>query len=155
MMIEDKEKKAVRRGIDGLDLKSLKVFIAGPMRGYDNYNFPEFDRLEKILEDNGIECVNPGRISRKFKEADVNSDMSIYNEMVRQQQEAERTCNAILLLDGWQWSRGARLEVKTAAELGMQFLLESDIEAALEKKQINEPHHLEREKEKGLKHEQL
>ena len=109
------------------DLKGKKVFIAGPMRGYEKYNFPKFDRIEKILKDNGVECVNPGRISRKFKEKDVNSDIAVYNEMVRLQQEAEKTCNAILLLDGWQWSKGAQLEVKTAAELGMQFLLESDL----------------------------
>ena len=120
-----------------------KVFIAGPMRGYEKYNFPKFDKIEAVLKDHGIECVNPGRISRKFKEKDVNSDINVYNEMVRLQQEAERTCDTILLLDGWQWSKGAQLEVKTAAELGMQFLLESDIEAAFGKKQINEPHHLE------------
>ena len=115
------------RKIDMADLKGKKVFIAGPMRGYENYNFPKFDKFEKILKDNGVECVNPGRISRKFKEKDINSDINIYNEMVRLQQEAEKTCNAILLLDGWQWSKGTQLEVKTAAELGMQFLLESDL----------------------------
>ena len=106
---------------------SKRVFIAGPMRGYEKYNFPKFDKIEKILKDNGVECVNPGRISRKFKEKDVNSDINVYNEMVELQQKAEKTCNAILLLDGWQWSKGVQLEVKTAAELGMQFLLESDI----------------------------
>jgi len=108
-------------------LVGKRVFIAGPMRGYEKYNFPKFDKIEKALKDHGIECINPGRISRKFKEKDVNSDINVYNEMVRLQQEAEKTCNAILLLDGWQWSKGVQLEVKTAAELGMQFLLESDI----------------------------
>ena len=107
-----------------------RIFIAGPMRGYEKYNFPKFDRIEKLLNDFGIDCVNPGRISRRFKEKDVNSDISVYNEMVRLQQEAERTCDSILLLDGWQWSKGVQLEVKTAAELGMQFLLESDIPSA-------------------------
>ena len=123
--LKAKQQRKVSRQI--ADLKGKKVFIAGPMRGYEKYNFPKFDMIEKILKDNGVECVNPGRISRKFKEKDVNSDINVYNEMVRLQQEAEKTCNAILLLDGWQWSKGAQLEVKTAAELGMQFLLESDL----------------------------
>ena len=113
--------------INNIDIKSLRIFIAGPMRGYEKYNFPKFDAIEKCLKDNGIDCVNPGRISRKFKEKDVNSDIAVHNKMVDMQQEAERTCNAILLLNGWQWSKGVALEVKTAAELGMQFLLESDI----------------------------
>lgn len=109
------------------DIKKLKIFIAGPMRGYPNYNFDKFDAYENLLKDRGIECVNPGRISRKFKEVEVNNDINVYNEMVRLQQEAEKTCNAILLLDGWQWSKGVKLEVKTAAENDFQFLLEEDI----------------------------
>ena len=109
------------------DIKNLKIFIAGPMRGYLNYNFDKFDAYEKFFKDNGIECVNPGKISRKFKEDEVNNDINVYNEMVRLQQEAEKTCNAILLLDGWQWSKGVKLEVKTAAENDFQFLLEEDI----------------------------
>jgi hypothetical protein len=110
------------------DIKKFKIFIAGPMRGYPNYNFDKFDRIEKLLKDNGIDCINPGRISRKFKEVEVNNDINVYNEMVRLQQEAQKTCNAILLLDGWQWSKGVKLEVKTATENDFQFLLEDDIE---------------------------
>ena len=26
-----------------LDKKTMKIFIAGPMRGYENYNFKKFD----------------------------------------------------------------------------------------------------------------
>ena len=110
------------------DIKKFKIFIAGPMRGYPNYNFDKFDAYEKFFKDNGIECVNPGRISRKFKEVEVNNDINVYNEMVRLQQEAEKTCNAILLLDGWQWSKGVKLELKTAIENDFQFLVEEDFE---------------------------
>ena len=119
--------EANMRNVKDLDRSQTKIFIAGPMRGYENYNFKKFDYTEEILKGLGFEVVNPARISRKFKEVDVNSDIAVYNKMVDMQQEAERTCNAILLLDGWQWSKGVALEVQTAAELGMQFLLESDI----------------------------
>lgn len=115
------------KSILDLDRSKTKIFIAGPMRGYENYNFKKFDYTEEILKTLGFDVVNPARISRKFKEKDVNSDIAVYNKMVDMQQEAERTCNTILLLDGWQWSKGVALEVQTAAELGMQFLLEADI----------------------------
>jgi len=115
------------KSILDLDRSKTKIFIAGPMRGYENYNFKKFDYTEEILKSLGFDVVNPARISRKFKEKDVNSDIAVYNKMVDMQQEAERTCNTILLLDGWQWSKGVALEVQTAAELGMQFLLEADI----------------------------
>ena len=104
------------------------------MRGYENYNFKKFDYIEELLRQFGFDVVNPARISRKFKEADVNSDIAIYNKMVDMQQEAEQTCNAILLLDSWQWSKGVALEVQTAAELGMQFLLEQDIQKLVDEK---------------------
>ena len=119
------------KNIKDLDKNKTRIFIAGPMRGYENYNFKKFDYTEELLKRLGFDVVNPARISRKFKEKDVNSDIAVYNKMVDMQQEAEKTCNAILLLDGWQWSEGARLEVKTAASLDMQFLLEQDLTALL------------------------
>ena len=108
-------------------LHKLKIFISGPMRGYPKYNFPKFDFIEEQLKHLGVECVNPARISRKFKEADILNSANAYNEMVKQQQEAEKTCNALLLLDGWQHSKGVMLELKTAMDLDMQILLESDL----------------------------
>ena len=115
------------KSIKDLDRSKTRIFIAGPMRGYENYNFKKFDRIEELLKQLGFDVVNPARISRKFKESEVNSDIAVYNKMVDMQQDAERTCNTILLLDCWQWSKGVKLEVKTASELGMQFLLESDM----------------------------
>ena len=61
-----------------LDKNKTKIFIAGPMRGYENYNFKKFDFFQKILEDKGYSVVNPARISRKFKEKNVNSDIAVY-----------------------------------------------------------------------------
>ena len=115
------------KSIKDLDRSKTRIFIAGPMRGYENYNFKKFDYTEEFLRRSGFDVVNPARISRKFKESEVNSDIAVYNKMVDMQQDVERTCNAILLLDGWQWSKGVALEINTASELGMQFLLESDI----------------------------
>ena len=119
------------KSIKDLDRSKTRIFIAGPMRGYENYNFKKFDHIEELLRQLGFDVVNPARISRKFKESEVNSDIAVYNKMVDMQQDAERTCNTILLLDGWQWSEGVKLEVRTASELGMQFLLESDIAEAI------------------------
>ena len=37
----------------------LNTFIAGPMRGYENYNFKKFDDIEKRLKGLGFDVVNP------------------------------------------------------------------------------------------------
>ena len=108
--------------------KPKKVFLSGPMTGYPGYNFQKFNTVEKELIDAGIECVNPVHICKKYKEEHVLADKTIFDKMIAEEQEAERGCDAILLLDGWQMSKGVRLELKTALEMDMQIFLEEDLD---------------------------
>ena len=108
--------------------KPKKVFLSGPMTGYPGYNFQRFNLAEKQLADAGIECVNPVNICKKYKEEHVLADKAVFDKMIAEQQEAERECDAILLLDGWQMSKGVRLELKTALEMDMQIFLEEDLD---------------------------
>ena len=89
---------------------------------------PAIQQAEKQLVDAGIECVNPVHICKKYKEEHVLADKAVFDKMIAEQQEAERGCDAILLLDGWQMSKGVRLELKTALEMGMQIFLEEDLD---------------------------
>ena len=99
------------------------MFLSGPMTGIEDYNFPLFDRVAKELEDKGVEVVNPARICRKFKRESVLSSKEVFNKMIDEQQVAEMECNAILLLPGWENSKGVRLELKTALNLGLEIYL--------------------------------
>ena len=47
--------------------------------------------------------------------------------MVEEQQTAEKTCSAILMLNGWEVSNGARLELDTALKNGLDVFQEKDI----------------------------
>lgn len=98
------------------------------MTGYPGYNFQRFNLVEKQLADAGIECVNPVHICKKYKEEHVLADKAVFDKMIAEEQEAERKCDAILLLDGWQVSKGARLELKIALEMDMQIFLEEDLD---------------------------
>lgn len=106
----------------------LKIFISGPMSGYEKYNFPKFDEIEEKLVSFGYEVVNPARISRRYKEKDVKSDRSVYDKMVQEQIAAEKSCDAILLLNGWQKSKGVRRELELALLANMEVFLESDMD---------------------------
>ena len=35
------------------------IYIAGPMRGYEDGNFPAFDRQATVLEEQGWRVINP------------------------------------------------------------------------------------------------
>ena len=108
--------------------KPKKVFLSGPMTVYPGYNFQRFNLAEKQLADAGIECVNPVHICKKYKEEHVLADKAVFDKMIAEEQEAERECDAILLLDGWQMSKGVRLELKIALEMDMQIFLEEDLD---------------------------
>ena len=94
-----------------------QVYLAGPMRGYIDYNFPLFLRLGKELEEKGLKVFNPAQndIDRDGfnPKTDEARDFSYY--MI---QDLPAVCksNAVLVLPGWEFSKGACLEVHVAKE---------------------------------------
>ena len=109
------------RGID-LQPKEHRIFISGPMTGYVGHNYYIFEKVEECLRTAGYECVNPAAIGKKYNPEKVDKDKSLYCAMENEIQEAERTCNVLLLLPGWEDSIGVRLELKTAIELKMKII---------------------------------
>lgn len=91
-----------------------KVFISGPMSGYDNFNREAFMEAEKKLKDAGYSVFNPAWLD--FDETwDTASIMAI-------DMAALSRCDAIYQLDGWRESMGAKAEYRTAEWLGLDIL---------------------------------
>ena len=105
-------------------MNKKRIFISGPMSGYPWWNYPQFDIWENFFVRNGFEVVNPANIGRKFGPEKVDADPILYKEMEAEIQAAERTCDAIFLLKGWEDSKGVRLELKTAIEMKLPIILE-------------------------------
>ena len=40
------------------------IYVAGPMRGYENYNFPAFDRCSRVLREQGWNVINPAELDK-------------------------------------------------------------------------------------------
>lgn len=89
-----------------------KVYVAGPMNGYVDKNFPAFTRAAKALRKSGYVVVNPA-------ELDVNEPESTWEACLRRDIKQLVTCDAIATLDGYIDSRGARLETYIAKALDM------------------------------------
>lgn len=103
-----------------------KIYIAGPMRGYPNLNFPAFHRAAHEWRDKGWEVFNPadadakeagiehesgGTSERRYAKRDLNAIMD--------------TCTAIYLLRGWSRSVGGALsEAATARWIGLDIVLQ-------------------------------
>lgn len=94
--------------------RAIRTYLAGPMSGYPELNFPLFHAEAKRLRDSGHEVVNP---------AEINPDItSGWADCMRADIAALVTCEAIALQPGWQQSRGASLEHHIATQLGMQVI---------------------------------
>jgi Domain of unknown function (DUF4406) len=89
-----------------------KTYIAGPMTGLPELNFPAFHQAAEWLRGMGHEVVNP---------AEINPGVSMeWHECMRADIAQLVTCQCIYLLPGWEDSRGAKLEHHIAERLGMR-----------------------------------
>jgi len=88
------------------------VYLSGPMSGIEHYNHPEFKRVGAILEQSGMfkKIINPANMAEGEKPWGyyLNRDIRmILNGNV----------DTVILLSGWQASKGARIEVRVATEV--------------------------------------
>lgn len=89
-----------------------RIYIAGPMTGLPNLNFPAFHAEATKLRANGFDVVNP---------AEINPDHSMsWHDCMRRDIAELVKCDAIRLLPGWERSSGAQLEEHIANRLAMQ-----------------------------------
>ncbi|WP_304458991.1 DUF4406 domain-containing protein [Alicyclobacillus sendaiensis] len=89
----------------------MKVYIAGPMTGLPDYNYPAFFRAAEAIRALGDEPLNPAE-----GVTDLHQPWAWY---MRRALRLLLDADAVAMLPGWQSSRGARLEYVIAQQLGM------------------------------------
>lgn len=116
--------------------KQKSVYVAGPMRGIPEFNFPAFFAAEDKLAADGWRVFNPARKdTEQYGEA-----LSKGNKTGDEKQAAKETgfslrealkwdtekicleCDAIAMLPGWEKSAGAFAEWSLARALGHQVM---------------------------------
>lgn len=102
------------------DMKGKRVYISGRITGNERYK-EDFKKAESILSELGAIPINP------VSEEDDSHDWSWW---MRRDLKILLECDAILMLDGWADSVGARLENLVATKVGMDVILESDVQGA-------------------------
>ncbi|WP_312680987.1 DUF4406 domain-containing protein [Stenotrophomonas chelatiphaga] len=91
-----------------------RTYIAGPMTGHADFNYPAFNFAAALLRSAGIAAINPadhGVVPGATWEDYLRSDIAQL-----------ATCESIYFLPGWSQSRGALLEHHIATSLGMRLL---------------------------------
>lgn len=87
------------------------VYISGPITGMPELNRPAFASAAAGLRAAGFTAVDPFEVCQA---------PASWEDAMRADVKALMDCTAVATLPGWTGSRGARLEVHVARELGMQ-----------------------------------
>ena len=105
--------------------KSPVIYIAGPMSGIPDLNFPAFHAKAAELRAAGYVVINPAEINGGADELVACASMTP-EELQAHWQKCMRkditelcTCDGIAMLDGWTRSKGATLEHHVARSLGL------------------------------------
>lgn len=101
----------------------MRVYIAGPMTGIPQYNFPAFDSYAKTIRWAGHEVVSPSELDDPEDRAaalaspdgapqTMHGFGKTWGDLLARDVKliADDGFEAIVVLPGWQASRGARLE---------------------------------------------
>lgn len=114
----------------------MKIYVAGPMRGIPEFNFPAFHAATARLRAAGHEVFNPAERDIQYHGVDISKGNADgceekaakdhgFNLREALKDDLEFIClhaDAVAVLPGWEKSRGAQAEVATAYALGLQVL---------------------------------
>lgn len=114
----------------------MKVYVAGPMRGIAEFNFPAFNAAARFLRDAGHTVFNPAERDNEKHGTDISKGNTTGDEAqaardhgfnLREALGADLAwicaeADAIALLPGWENSKGAKAEAATATALGLKII---------------------------------
>lgn len=115
----------------------MRLYIAGPMTGIKEFNYPEFLRAEEKLAAVGFQVFSPHRIDELFPIACGHSEIRLGIRQLARVEGCEDCasrnwqwymrkavvmlagCDNMALLPRWQISRGAKVEHDLGVAIGM------------------------------------
>lgn len=112
----------------------MKIYVAGPMRGIPEFNFPAFNAAAARLRAEGHTVFNPAERDNERHGVDISKGNAAgcediaakehgFDLRVALGEDLAFICahaDAVAVLPGWENSRGARAEVATAKALGLK-----------------------------------
>lgn len=111
----------------------MKIYLAGPMRGIPEFNFPAFNAAAAKLREQGHYVFNPAEKDNERHGTDISKGNMTGDEEIAAKQHGFSLrealhldltficleADAIALLPGWRNSKGASAEHATANALGL------------------------------------
>ena len=115
----DRISAVVAPGVTLAAARAKRVYVAGPMTGLKDFNYPAFNAAADALRAQGYQVENPA--DHGIVPGAEWADYMAY-DLTRL-----GLCGVIALLPGWERSEGAKLEVQIAHRLGMTVVNAHDL----------------------------
>lgn len=94
-------------------IKAIKtdavIYLSGPMTGLPDYNYPAFNTLAATLRGRGFVVNNPAE----------NDPRDNWEDYMRAAIRMLCRSDVVVALPGWEHSRGAKIEMGLATDLGL------------------------------------
>ena len=116
--------KVLHEGADVIR-KRPKIYIAGPMRGLPDFNYPKFNHFAEAHRAVGWDVANPVEIGADYGTPEqINDSPALLAAVMAAELHALETCDAVFLLDGWHKSVGAQKELAAAISYGLKIYIQ-------------------------------
>ena len=118
----------------------MKVYVCGKMTGLPEYNYPKFIEVAENLRQKGFTVYNPVdaqvdletihevdnfMFNRLTGEKPVEEARFEWEDYMKASLKMMLECDIVYVLDGYEDSRGANVEIQLAKQLGMYIVTES------------------------------
>lgn len=97
-------------------MKKAVYYLAGPMSGIPQWNFPMFDRVRDEMRAEGHEVISPADLDREigFDPSMMEVTKEFLDEAMRRDIDAIMRVDAMVMLPRWKESTGAKAEYALA-----------------------------------------
>lgn len=118
----------------------MNIYLAGPMRGYSEFNYPAFHRHAAELRDAGHKVFSPAEKDIERLGVDISigttgdlaeieaKGFDLRDAIMDDLTYIAREADAIAMLPGWEKSSGVKVELALAEFLKLEVIKLSDLE---------------------------
>ena len=98
----------------------MRIYLSGKITGRDKADYTsQFARAEQFYKSGGFDVVNPVKIGEEILKA---NPKATYSDIMAADLKALSQCTHIALLEGWEESKGAKMEKAEAEEMGLEIM---------------------------------